>query len=776
MTTRVDRIGVDAGAPADAAALAATVRETGAAMVRVRFALAGWAEPDEAFIAAARSAVAAIRAAGLQVLGVIDSDLTVAPQGMGAFADGPQGALAVAWANEMGEHAARLASGLADLVEAWEILPEPNRGAAPRIAPARWAALVADIAARVRQAAPGAAIVSGGLVSDDADDAVDYLSAAMRAAADGRLWPAGAPPIDALGIRLGVLADGGTSGDHVAAIVAERARRLWRVMEQFEGTAAAEARGVYVTGIGWDADRVGEDVQARNVWAALNALTSDPTVHMVIWDGIIDAAGSAGGAVGLFRGTSTAPSDRRWAWNAFTDFAAYARQITPAAGVEGLLAGLDTAPAPAAVAGPEAAAAAAGEPDTVKPAAVDLDGGRAEAGEPPWSEPAALEPEAADAEIAAPSWGAPGAAEPGAVEPADVDATAHVEPPSSVPPAEPAPPAEPLPEAPTAAVPEFFEPAWPGPDDGAPPADRPAWPSLEAAAAMADLEAVEPQVPDLDTAAGWGEGDASAQGAAEPADVAPSMVPAVWAEPAVAEPDMVEPAMLEPAVDEPAMLAPEIAEPSMAEPSVAEPSVAEPAAVEPAAIEAVPVEPVYPAIPSIDAETVEPAPIEVAAEAVETAVAVEPWARAGAAPAPDTAAATAVEAEVVDFRIPDAVEVLRAAGFDGARLAAVLDAVRQKYGDPAWLPAGDYHVTVRPPAAAPAVPMTYTNQQIISALYRAGGGTWDVFERSGLKLGDMAARRTQAYAGPAVADMTDLSADERDLVARELEAIVAAVR
>ncbi len=135
------------------------------------------------------------------------------------------------------------------------------------------------------------------------------------------------------------------------------------------------------------------------------------------------------------------------------------------------------------------------------------------------------------------------------------------------------------------------------------------------------------------------------------------------------------------------------------------------------------------------------------------------------------------DAEVVDFRIPDAAEVLRAAGIDGARLAAVLDAVRQKYGDPAWLPAGDYHVSLRPPTPAPAAPpAAYTNQQIISALYRAGGGTWDVFERSGLKLGDMAARRTQAYAGPAVADMAGLSLDERDVVAHELAALVASAR
>lgn len=40
----------------------------------------------------------------------------------------------------------------------------------------------------------------------------------------------------------------------------------------------------------------------------------------------------------------------------------------------------------------------------------------------------------------------------------------------------------------------------------------------------------------------------------------------------------------------------------------------------------------------------------------------------------------------------------------------------------------------------------------------------------------MAARRTQAYAGPAVADMAGLSLDERDVVAHELAALVASAR
>lgn len=749
MMTRVDRIGVDVGTPADAAALAATARETGAAMVRVRFALGGWTEPDDGFIAAARSAIVAVRAAGLQVLGVIDSDLTVAPEGMGAFAAGPQGALAVAWASEMSENAARVSAALADLVDVWEVLPDPNRGDPPRIAPDRWAALVAEVAARVRQAAPGAVVVSGGLVSDDADDAVDYLTAALRAAAEARLWAPGALPIDGLGIRLGVLGDGGTSGDMVAAIVAERARRLWRVLERFEGTAAAEACGIYVTGIGWDAAKVGEDIQARNVWAALNALTSDAKVYTVIWQGLVDAP--AGGAMGLFRGTSTAPMDRRWAWNAFSDFAAYARQITPAAGAEALLAGVDTAahveppsrvPAPAE---PEPVEPGWSEPAALVHPAAEPGGPELDVNEAPVDvaaaapgvvAPVASEMAMADGDFDSPGWTETGAdeLEAGEVEISTVEIAAVD--------------AEPTWVEPVAATPETVE-------AGA----EPAWDEPAAAASEAvEPVAVEPEP--IDAEASWVEPVAEES---EAVDVEP-----MWDEPVAAESEAVdaEPVWVEPVAVEPETVH---AEASWVETPIGASTA--PTTIEPPVAEAPAGAPVAPA-------TVEPAAGIDAAAHVEPPPAGPALGLPAAALAPVLPTAQPPEdTEVVDFRIPDAAEVLRAAGIDGARLAAVLDAVRQKYGDPAWLPAGDYHVSLRPSAPAPAAPpAAYTNQQVISALYRAGGGTWDVFERSGLKLGDMAARRTQAYAGPAVADMAGLSPDERDVVAHELAALVASAR
>ncbi|MFQ5459170.1 MAG: hypothetical protein ACE5EL_00085, partial [Anaerolineae bacterium] len=65
-------------------------------------------------------------------------------------------------------------------------------------------------------------------------------------------------------------------------------------------------------------------------------------------------------------------------------------------------------------------------------------------------------------------------------------------------------------------------------------------------------------------------------------------------------------------------------------------------------------------------------------------------------------------------------------------------------------------------------PAAYTNQDVISAFYRVGGGTWDVFEGSGLSLGSLARARRDPYRGPPIDTMDTLSAEDRAAVLREL--------
>jgi hypothetical protein len=124
------------------------------------------------------------------------------------------------------------------------------------------------------------------------------------------------------------------------------------------------------------------------------------------------------------------------------------------------------------------------------------------------------------------------------------------------------------------------------------------------------------------------------------------------------------------------------------------------------------------------------------------------------------------------FRIPGAAEVLRGQGIEGDELAAVLAAVTRKYGGNQWLPPGEYEVQVAHDAISSPAPGPHTNQHMISAMYRAGGGTWELLERSGLSLSDLAASRHEPYDGPVVSELAGLDEDERSRIRQELAAIV----
>ena len=103
-----------------------------------------------------------------------------------------------------------------------------------------------------------------------------------------------------------------------------------------------------------------------------------------------------------------------------------------------------------------------------------------------------------------------------------------------------------------------------------------------------------------------------------------------------------------------------------------------------------------------------------------------------------------------------------------AEPAAPIEAPALAPYDPA--PVAPAPVTA-PPVAVPPVPprSATTNQMMISALYRAGGGAWGLFDRAGLSLRDLAARRTQPYSGPPLSAMDGLTADEQEAVQRELD-------
>ncbi len=119
---------------------------------------------------------------------------------------------------------------------------------------------------------------------------------------------------------------------------------------------------------------------------------------------------------------------------------------------------------------------------------------------------------------------------------------------------------------------------------------------------------------------------------------------------------------------------------------------------------------------------------------------------------------------MIRFEIPNVAALLAAQGYAGTDLDALLEAVREKYGDYAWLPPGAYHVTATLPARPERSLAAFTNHQVLMAFWEIGGGATALLERAGLKLGDLLADQDGLFAGPTVDDMTGLSETERTAV------------
>ncbi len=838
---RMDLIGVDLGLMSQAAERASAAAELGARLVRLRFGLGGSVEMGPAFLADARAAVTALAERGLKVLAVVDSDLTVAPDGMGAFTERAQGPLARAWVEEMQANAGDLARALAGQVTAWELLPLPNAGAAPRIHPQRWVSLMAGLAAQIRAVDPEASLVSGALLSDDRDDGTAYLTAALEAAG-GRL------PVDVLGLRLAIMAAGSPSEAILAAGLRDRVDRIVALLRRHAGGAESEIPELWVTSLGWDAQSVGEVNQANMAWTALSALSGQPQVGALLWCGLTDDNPNAGGmACGLFQGSTALGNQRRPAGNAFRDFSTYIRQISMPAAAAAFLRE-EPPPAPpaesdsAAVAPPAADSAPpaeAQELDPQRPERVEESGGWTTAGVAGAAALATLEPlsdqQRREATEATPLPWEPGAEglDSGAAPAEDAASAAHE--------AElPGPPA-PSSEAPSAPPSESDTGTGRGLSGLA---DAAAAAMAATAAGIAGIfrsitgdETEEPAA----TAPAVPAAPASAEPSAAPVVPAVPVIPAVPVDPEVPPiPSVPEvPPIPEAIVDSEAPVIPAVP-PTPAMPAPVPPAPGgtvrfhlpnarevlagqgfEGEALEavleavrrrygsfqwlpagdyevelPApAVEAAP-EPVEFAEP---AEPVAPAPVvEAAPEPVELAEPAEPVAPAPVAeaapepvevaePAEPVASAPVVEAAPEPVEVAEPAEPVAPAPVAevAPELAEVAEPAEPIASAPVAEAAPELAEAAEPaepvaPAPAPAPAATVapsrptvalTNQMMISALYRAGGGAWGLFDRAGLSLRDLAARRTQPYSGPAVAAMSGLSAEEQEAVQRELDSL-----
>ena len=149
----------------------------------------------------------------------------------------------------------------------------------------------------------------------------------------------------------------------------------------------------------------------------------------------------------------------------------------------------------------------------------------------------------------------------------------------------------------------------------------------------------------------------------------------------------------------------------------------------------------------------------------------------------------------VRFRVPTVTELLVSAGVPPSDLARALDAVESRHGSRDWLPPGVYDVDITPMAglvdrmepparsgaaldmgldptaeSSPSIESgaRLSNQHVLTAFYRAGGGSWSLLQRAGLDLADLVSQRDDPYAGPAIAQADGLTMEERAAVLGEL--------
>ncbi len=310
------RLGIDLGVASEVPAAAPLAAALGARLGRFACPLAVERPfPDEIYLTAIQGAARCLRRQGIEPLIVVDGRLTVAPEGPTAFGQRTTPTLAAAWHEELLGNLDRLVATVGDAVALWEILPTPNARQRTTIEPAMWGELLGETAALIRQRAPQAAIIAGGLLSNEEDDGVDYLRAAYSAIAASAAPPGAKPAFDYLGVHMRILPMGAPSEEILRAALAERVSRLWRALEQLSVGRLAP-RGIMVTSLAWDAGHCGELAQAKNLATAVEALAADPVVQGVVWASLVDRDGSQSG---LFRGEQMAADARRPAWQAFSE-------------------------------------------------------------------------------------------------------------------------------------------------------------------------------------------------------------------------------------------------------------------------------------------------------------------------------------------------------------------------------------------------------------------------------------------------------------------------
>lgn len=315
------RAGVNAGQPIDDAGgvhdQSARIRETGAGWARVNFRLGSYASVDDpAWQAAFDGLVDAYVAAGVQVYGLIGGESFTSSGAMGSEE----------WLDDYAVAFVKIVDLFKDRVRVFESFNEPNDwggGTSAQLPADRFARALERLYLAVKHDAghlgdPAwqVTMVSGPLFTHDLDDGAAYLDAVYDWGRTMGAWDyacaqTGSFPLDGIGHHVYVREESTATAAEVQAALTVHADAIAAVSLSHEsGCGATASKRLWVSEVSWNAEYVGEDVQARNVGVMFDVLDPHPDVAAFFWFTLDDFPG---GPYGLHRLDGT----RRPAWDAF---------------------------------------------------------------------------------------------------------------------------------------------------------------------------------------------------------------------------------------------------------------------------------------------------------------------------------------------------------------------------------------------------------------------------------------------------------------------------
>jgi len=274
----------------------AALRSSGARMARVDLHLGGHESWSPPLIAAYRSAVHSLEAAGLQVLGLLGSGIVAgASQEKWNTNNAENGGSGWNPFLERYTSAARTVISTFPQISHWEVWNEPNAWTSHTgtvyhggnyIYPSLYAALLGNLYPLIQSIQPSATVVTGGLFAHDNAGDLSRDNSGTRYL-DSVYSLVGSPvPFDVIGMHYYIDQGGALVPEHLQPY-------LNMLLETISWYEHNPSRPVYITEAGWSTRSVSESVQASNLSAFYEVLNLNRFVQVRLWFQIRDNPGGS---------------------------------------------------------------------------------------------------------------------------------------------------------------------------------------------------------------------------------------------------------------------------------------------------------------------------------------------------------------------------------------------------------------------------------------------------------------------------------------------------